>query len=214
MSTLPNNVKKLSSTEIRTGRVRMSYPHIFKPQAKKDAQGNVVTGPDGQPIYQFSSAFIIPKTEVETVTAIQDIIKAAALEFFPQGKVPAGFAEGFRDGDTDKSTLLDPMDPSKGRKPELVGCYFLNATTRMKPTVIGNEKDAFTNVFKNLAENEIKAGDWVRVQLRAYGFDVGTNKGVAFSFSGIQLFEVGEALAAGGFRADAFDDEEVASAFG
>ena len=214
MSTLPNTVKKLSNVEIRTGRVRLSFPHIFKAQAKKDNKGNTVTDDTGNPVLQYSMALIIPKSETATVAAIQEIIKAAALDFFGQGKVPPGFADGFRDGDTDKSTLLDPLDPSKGRKPELVGSWFLNATTRMKPTIIGNEKDAFTNGFKNLTETEIKAGDWVRVQLRAYGFDVGTNKGVAFSFSGIQLFEVGEALAAGGFRADAFDDEEVANAFG
>ena len=61
---------------------------------------------------------------------------------------------------------------------------------------------------------DIKAGDWVRVQMRCYGFDQPQNKGVAFSFSGIQLVEEGEALASGGFDANLFeDDEELAGAF-
>ena len=214
MATLPNTVKRISSVEVRTGRVRLSYPHIFKAQPKKDANGNTVVGDDGTPTLQYSCALIIPKTETEIVTAIQESMKAAAIDFFGAGKVPAKWNAGFRDGDTDPSAMLDALDPSKGRKPELVGCWFLNASTRQKPTIIGNEKDDFAGGWKLLTESDIKAGDWVRVQLRCYGFDVGTNKGVAFSFSGIQLFEQGEALASGGFKADAFDDEEVAAAFG
>lgn len=214
MATLPNTVKRISPVEVRTGRVRLSFPHIFKPQAKKGTDGNVVVDDSGSPVMQYSCALIIPKTETEIVTAIQESMKAAAIDFFGAGKVPAKWNAGFRDGDTDPSAMLDTLDPSKGRKPELVGCWFLNASTRQKPTVIGNEKDDFAGGWKLLGESDIKAGDWVRVQLRCYGFDVGTNKGVAFSFSGIQLFEQGEALASGGFKADAFDDEEVAAAFG
>lgn len=213
MATLLNKMKRISPVEIRTGRVRLSFPHIFKPQAKKGNDGNVVLDEHGQSIMQYSTALIIPKTETETVAGIQESMKASALDFFGAGKVPPKWASGFRDGDTDDSALLDPMDPSKGRKPELVGCYFLNATTRVKPTIIGNLKDEFAGGWVLLDETGIKAGDWVRVQLRCYGFDVGTNKGVAFSFSGIQLFEVGEALSTGGFKADAFDDEELEEAF-
>lgn len=105
------------------------------------------------------------------------------------------------------------MDPSKGRKPELVGSYFLNATTRVKPTVIGNATDEFAGGWVLLDETGIKAGDWVRVQLRCYGFDVGTNKGVASrSPASSSLSRV--KLSTGGFKADAFDDEELEEAFG
>lgn len=208
------SVKVKSPVEFRTGKVRLSYPHIFKAQPKKDDKGNVVVDTSGQPVTQYSTALLIPKTEVETVEALKKAMQAAALEKFGQGKVPPKWAKGLRDGDTDDATLIDPLDPAKGRKPEYVGCYWINLTSKQKPQVIGNEKDEFAGGWKVLTEADIKAGDWVRVQMRCYGFDQPQNKGVAFSFSGIQLVEEGEALASGGFDANLFeDDEELAGAF-
>lgn len=208
------SVKVKSPVEFRTGKVRLSYPHIFKPQQKKADDGSIVVDSGGQPVLQFSCALIIPKTETETVETLKKSMQAAALEKFGQGKVPAKWAKGLRDGDTDEAALLDTLDPTKGRKPELVGCYWINLTSKQKPQVIGNEKDEFAGGWKVLTESDIKAGDWVRVQMRCYGFDSDKNKGVAFSFSGIQFVEEGEALAAGGFDANLFeDDEELAGAF-
>lgn len=208
------SVKVKSPVEFRTGKVRLSYPHLFKPQPKKDEKGNVVVDTSGQPVTQYSTALIIPKSEVETVETLKKAMQAAALEKFGQGKVPPKWAKGLRDGDTDEAALLDPLDPAKGRKPELVGCYWINLSSKQKPQVLGNEKDEFAGGWKVLTESDIKAGDWVRVQMRCYGFDQPQNKGVAFSFSGIQLVEEGEALASGGFDANLFeDDEELAGAF-
>lgn len=207
--------KKRNDTTFRTGRVRLSYPKIFKPEVKKDEKGQPVVDSAGQPVLQYSCALIIPKTEKATLEMLQSAMKAAALAKFGEGKVPPKWAKGLRDGDTDESALLDPMNPEKGRKPELVGCYWINCTSRQKPVVIGNEKDEFTGGWKLLGESDIKAGDWVRAQINAYGFDVTTNKGVAFGFSAIQLVEQGEALASGGYDENLFqDDEELAGAFG
>lgn len=207
--------KQSNPTTLRTGKVRLSYPHIFKPQPKKDDSGNVVVDNAGQPVLQYSCAILIPKTDVATIKMLQDCMKAAAIAKFGQDKVPAKWAKGLRDGDTDEATLLDPLDPAKGRKPEYVGHYWLNCSARQKPVVLGNEKDSFTGDWKILSEAQIKAGDYVRVQINAYGFDVTTNKGVAFGFSAIQLIEEGEALAGGGFDAGLFaEDEELAAAFG
>jgi hypothetical protein len=208
------SVKVKNPQEFRTGKVRLSYPHIFKPQAKRGDDGKPVLDANGQPVMQFSCALIIPKSEVETVEALKASMKAAALAQFGEGKVPAKWAKGLRDGDADEAALVDPMNPEKGRKPEFVGCYWINCSSKQKPVVIGNEADEFAGGWKMLTESDIKAGDYVRVQLRCYGFDVTTNKGVAFSFSAIQFVEEGEALAAGGYDANLFaDDPELAGAF-
>lgn len=208
------SVKVKSAVEFRTGKVRLSYPHIFKPQQKRGDDGTPQVDASGQPVTQYSCALLIPKSETATVETLKKAMQAAALEKFGQGKVPPKWAKGLRDGDTDEAALLDPLDPAKGRKPEYVGCYWINLTSKQKPQVIGNEKDEFAGGWKILTESDIKAGDWVRVQMRCYGFDQPQNKGVAFSFSGIQLVEEGEALASGGFDANLFeDDEELAGAF-
>ncbi len=207
-----SKVVQLSPTMIRTGLVRLSYPKIFHPEPKKDEKGNTVMGPDGQPVLQYSTALIIPKGS-ETAKALEECMKVAAREYF-NGKPPGSWAKGLRDGDTDPTAMNDPTDPSKGRKPELEGNYWINATSRVKPRVIGRTKDDFTGDFKVLTEGEIKAGDYVYAQINAYGFDVGVNKGVAFGFVAIQLREEGEALSGVAFNAAAFeDDEEIAESF-
>jgi hypothetical protein len=209
------SVKVKTPTEFRTGKVRLSYPNIFKPVPKKDDNGNTVVDATGQPVTQYTTALIIPKTETATVEALKNAMKAAALAKFGEGKVPAKWAKGLRDGDTDEAALLDPLNPEKGRKPELAGAYWINLSSKQKPVVIGNEKDEFAGGWKALGESDIKAGDWVRAQIHCYGFDTDKNKGVAFGFSAIQFVEEGEALAGGGFDANLFeDDEELAAEFG
>lgn len=207
------SVKTITDTSIRTSLVRISYPKIFKAEPKRDSTGQPVVDAQGNPVMQFSTALLIPKKDKELIAAIDTIMRNAAKAKFGE-KVPPKWKAGLRDGDTDPSALVDPTDESKGRKPELVGHYWINCTSRHKPRVFGREKDEFNGGFMALSETDIKAGDYVWAQINAYGFDVGTNKGVAFGFAGIQLREAGEALAGTAFSEDAFeDDEELAESF-
>lgn len=206
-------IKKINDTTFRSGKVRLSYPHIHTPAPKTDNDGKQVLDAAGQPVLIYKCVFIIPKTETATVAALKEAMTNAAKATF-RDRVPPGWAKGLRDGDTDPAALIDPLDEAKGRKPELVGCYWINATSYQKPRVLSKTKDEFTNEFKELTKNDIKAGDWVRAQINAYGFDVTTNKGVAFGFAAIQMVEEGEALAGGGVVLSAFeDDEELADSF-
>lgn len=205
--------KQLNDTTIKSGLVRLSYADIITPVARRDDAGNTVVGSDGQPVLQWKTAFIIPKKEVETIAMIKTIQKNAAKLKFAE-KAPAKWAAGLRDGDTDPAALIDPTDEAKGRKPELVGCYWINASANYKPRVIGPKKDEFTGDFKQLQNGEIKSGDWVVAQINAYGFDTSKNKGVAFGFAIVQLKKEGDALSGPTFHMDAFeDDEELADAF-
>lgn len=208
------SVKVINETSIRTSLVRISYPKIFKPVPKTDATtGQPIVDAQGNQTLQYTCAFLIPKKDKELVAAIETMMKNAAKAKFGE-KVPAKWKAGLRDGDTDPAALVDATDESKGRKPEYVGHYWINATARQKPRIFGREKDEFNGGFAQLTETDIKAGDYVWAQINAYGFDVGTNKGVAFGFAGIQLREVGEALAGNAFAEDAFeDDDELADSF-
>ena len=204
--------KQKNDTEFRTGLVRLSYPKIHKPEQKKDQNGNGITDAAGNPEMQYSLALIIPKSEKATVDMLKKCLTNAAKAGFG-AKVPPNAFKGLRDGDTDPSAMVDATDESKGRKPELEGCYWINCTSKIKPRVVGLEKDDFTGKLQELDETQIKAGDWVRVQLRCYHFDKGVNKGIAFGFAGVQLLEEGEPLASGGFDESLFD-EETEEAFG
>lgn len=198
-----------------SAKVRISYPHIFKPAAKTGDDGKIVLDDAGQPILEYTCALIIPKSDTATIEMLQACMRRAAVAFFGEAKVPPKWNKGLRDGDTDDYALLDPLDPKKGRKPEYVGHMWINCRNKRKPMVIGDKKDEFTGTWAVLNESDLKAGDWVRAQIECYGFDVGLNKGVAFSFSAIQFVEEGEALVAGGFDASLFEgDEDLAAEFG
>lgn len=207
--------KKTGDTIFTTNEVRLSYLKAHTPEQKKDQAGNKVVDDNGQPVMQYSVAVIVKKTDTQTLALIDECMRAAAKLKFGD-RVPATWKKGLRDGDTDPAALIDPLDEKKGRKPELIGCVWFNATSQQKPDVFSTEKDEFATSghgFKALGKNEIKSGDYARVQVAAYGFDVPQNKGVAFGIRAIQKLRDGEALGGGGVDYDAFSDEEAADAF-
>lgn len=205
--------KIINDTTIKTGLVRLSYAHIIDPVPQKADDGSTVVDAQGNTRMQWTCAFIVPKSDKETVDAIKLIQKNAAKLKFAD-KAPAKWAAGLRDGDTDPAALVDPLDPSKGVKPELKGCYWFNATARIKPKVIGPKKDEFTGEFKQLQAGEIKSGDYVHAQVNAYGYDNPKNKGVGFGFAIVQLKQEGESLGGIAYHLDAFEeDEELTTSF-
>ena len=58
--------EKIVSTKVVTGKVRLSYAHIWEPHSST---------PEQEP--KFSSAILIPKTDTVTVKKIQQAIEAA-----------------------------------------------------------------------------------------------------------------------------------------
>lgn len=193
------SAKLISETAIRTGIVRLTFANLF--EARADKKGEL----------KYSTGLIIKKSDEATVTAIKQIMTNACKKKF--GKVIPGAFKTLRDGDTDEAALIDPEHPEKGSRPELKGCYWINTSSKTKPTVISRERDEFTKEFAALKPSEIKSGDYVRAQINTFGFDTEGNKGVGFGVTAVQLWEEGEALSANAFNADAFDDEELEGAF-
>ncbi|NOW84303.1 hypothetical protein B0H39_002184 [Clostridium beijerinckii] len=178
------NVKATrTGTKVTTGKVRLSYAHLFEPHA---IEGN-------EPKYSVS--VIIPKTDTETLKAIKEATDQAKKDGASKwgGKVPPTLKTPLRDGDTER-----PDDEA------YAGCYFLNANSKNKPGVV----DA--NVQPILDATEVYSGCYGRLTLNFYAYNANGNKGVAAGLGNVQKLEDGEPL--GGFTRAEDDFTAVGSA--
>lgn len=172
---------KRTGTKVTTGKVRLSYAHLFEPHA---IEGN-------EPKYSVS--VIIPKTDKETLTAIKEAVAQAKEDGKAKwgGKVPANLKTPLHDGDVDRED-----------DEAYAGCYFLNANSKNKPGVVDQ------NVQPIMDATEVYSGCYARLTLNFYAFAASGNKGIAAGLGNVQKLEDGEPL--GGFtRAeDDFDSIE------
>lgn len=175
---------KRTGTKVTTGKVRLSYAHLFEPHA---IEGN-------EP--KFSVSIIIPKTDTDTLKAIKEAVNEAKEQGKTKwgGKVPAGLKTPLRDGDEER-----PDDEA------YVNSYFLNASSKNRPGVVDQ------NVHDIIDATEVYSGCFGRLTLNFYPFSASGNKGVAAGLGNVQKLEDGEPL--GGFtRAeDDFDSIEEES---
>ncbi|WP_434302641.1 DUF2815 family protein [Clostridium botulinum] len=174
---------KRTGTKVTTGKVRLSYAHLFEPHA---IEGN-------EPKYSVS--VIIPKTDTETLKAIKEATNEAKEQGKSKwnGKAPATLKTPLRDGDSER-----PDDEA------YANCYFLNANSKNKPGVVDK------NVQPVLDATEVYSGCYARLTLNFYAYSASGNKGIACGLGNVQKLEDGEPL--GGFtRAeDDFDSVETA----
>lgn len=179
-----------NKTKVITGLVRFSYLHVFEPFAGQPGQDE-----------KYSACILIPKTERETIAAIQEACAEAVDEGQVNkwaGKVPKNLKMPLRDGDEEKD--LD-------KNPEYKGMFFLNASSKRQPGLIDSHKqEIFTT-------DELKSGDWGKVSLNFYPFAVSGNNGIAVGLNNLMKVKDGEALGGGGSSAESdfageFEDED------
>lgn len=174
---------KITGTKVTTGKVRLSYAHLFEPHA---IEGN-------EPKYSVS--VIISKTDTDTLKAIKEAVEQVKKDGVTKwgGKVPPNLKTPLRDGDAER-----PDDEA------YKNCYFLNASSKQKPGVVDK------NVQPVLDQSEVYSGCYGRLTLNFYPFSASGNKGIAAGLGNVQKLEDGEPL--GGFtRAeDDFDSVETA----
>lgn len=184
--------------KVVTGKVRLSYPNLFKAKAAEEGQDP-----------KFSVEVLIPKSDTATVAKIRAAQNEAAetvrkgakvlgenpptygADNFPHKK----FSDTLRDG--------DDADENDGR-PEREGHWFMNVRSdaRYKPGVVDRDRQAV------LDESEVYGGVYARVSMTAYAFSVQGNKGVSFGLNSVQVLGHGEPF--GGAREKAeevFDDD-------
>lgn len=174
---------KRTGTKVTTGKVRLSYAHLFEPHA---IDGN-------EPKYSVS--VIIPKSDKETLQAIKEAVAEAKEQGKGKwgGKVPANIKTPLRDGDIDR----------EGDE-AYAGCYFLNANSKNKPGIVD------INVQPILDATEVYSGCYARLTLNFYAYNANGNKGIAAGLGNVQKLADGEPL--GGFTRAEDDFDAIESA--
>ncbi|WP_328802002.1 DUF2815 family protein [Paenibacillus sp. LX16] len=169
-----------NDTKVVTGKVRLSYVHVFEP--------NAIDG--GEPKY--SSSILIPKSDKVTLKKIKAAIAAATEAGKSKwgGKVPANLKTPLRDGDEERED-----------DPAYAGHYFLNASSKNKPGIIDLDKIEITD------STEVYSGCYARVSLNFYAFNTNGNKGIAAGLNNLQKVADGEYLGGRSRAEDDFDDD-------
>lgn len=170
------------SNTISTGKVRLSYAHIFEP---KSFNGNPK---------KFSCSLIIPKSDTKTINRINGKIKELLED--PQTKTKfGGRTKGLklplRDGDIDRED-----------DPDYKNCYFMNATANADrpPLVVDRDKNEIID------KSEVYSGCYVQAVLSFYAFNQSGNCGIGCGLRGIRKLADGEPLGGAVVTTNDFDD--------
>lgn len=179
-----------SPTKVITGKVRLSYVHLFEANASFEG---------GDP--KFSCVILVPKSDTKTIRAIRAAQKVAlengkATKF--NGSIPKNWKDTFRDGDEDSD--LD-------KNPEYAGHYFMSVSNKTRPGVVDQD------VNQIMDSSEVYSGCYARVSINAFPFSVQGNKGVSFGLNHVQKLADGEPLgsvtkAEDDFTAVAYEEED------
>ena len=187
MSKVPTN----QTTKVVTGKVRLSYAHLFKPVAVEEGQDP-----------KYSVCLLIPKSDKETLRKIKTAVDAAKAQGASlwNGKVPANLKTPLRDGDEERPD-----------QPEYDGMYFINASSKQKPGIVDRGLNAI------LDSDEVYSGCYGRASVNFYPFNKAGNRGVACGLNNIQKLEDGDYLGGrsraeddfgDGWGDDSYDDED------
>jgi hypothetical protein len=170
--------QKNSKTKVITGvNTRLSYFHGWEPVSINGGKE------------RYSVSVLIPKSDAETIKAIEMAVDAAIEEGIAKfgGKKPnkAAIKLPLRDGDIERDD-----EAYKGH-------FFVNANSITAPQIVDKA------VKPILDRDEVYSGCYGRVSLNFYAFNSNGNKGVACGLGNIQKIKDGEPL---GNRSSASDD--------
>ena len=168
-----------NNTKVITGMdTRLSYFHGWEPVS-------INGGAE-----RYSVSVLIPKTDTETVKAINAAIDAAIEEGIAKfgGKKPnkAAIKLPLRDGDAERDD-----EAYKGH-------WFINANSKTAPQIVDRA------VKPILDRGEVYSVCYARVSLNFYAFNSNGNKGVACGLGNIQKVRDGEPLGGKSTAADDF----------
>jgi len=172
------------TTKCLIGEVRLSYVHIFQPEA---------TAEGGEKKYSVS--LLIPKTDKALLGKIKVAIEAAkqvGLSKFG-GKLPVNLKNPLRDGDLER-----PDDET------YAGCWFINASSKTKPGVVKRMKIGGANKLVEVTnEEDVYSGCYGFASVNFFAFNTSGNKGIAAGLNNVLKTRDGEYL---GGRASAETD--------
>jgi hypothetical protein len=172
-----------------TGKVRLSYVHLFTPYARPNG---------GDPKY--STTILIPKSDIATKQRIDAAVNAAIQHGVAErfnGVRPPVIAIPVHDG--------DGVRPSDGMPfgEECKGHWVLTASSKDAPDVVD------INLQAILSQTEIYSGVYARVSIRFFPYANSGKKGVGCGLGPVQKLEDGEPLGGRISAASAFGDAPV-----
>lgn len=172
-------------TKVVTGKVRLSYCHLFEPFSSFEGQ---------EPKY--SVVILVPKTDKATINKIK-AAQQAALEVGKAtkfgGSIPKNWKNTFRDGD-------EEADLEKN--PEYGGHYFMTISNKTRPGIVDQ------SVQPIMDQTEVYSGCYARVSMNAFAFSASGNKGVSFGLNHVQKISDGEPFGSITKAEDDFDEIE------
>lgn len=178
--------KTPSMTKVVTGRVRLSYVHIWEPFSNTEGQ---------EPKY--STALLVPKSDRSTLAKLR-AAQQAALEAGKTtkfgGTIPKSWGDTVHDGDEEAD--LD-------RNPEYAGCWYLSVSSKTKPGIVDQDVNPI------LDSTEVYSGCYARVSINCFPYNQAGKKGVSFGLNHVQKLADGDFL---GGRSKAEDDFESVDA--
>jgi len=163
----------MAETRATSGKVLLSYVHVFVPTAIEEGQ---------TPKYNVS--VIINKKDKETLAKYKAAIKAAedkAIAEKYKGVKPKKWKTPLRDGDEEKE-----------EDEAYANSFFIGATSQRKPKIYDRNLEPITD------EEDLYSGCYARVVINFYAYDVAGNKGIAAGLESIQKIANGEPLSGGG----------------
>lgn len=170
-------------TQIVTGKVRLSYVHLFKPYAHNPGQ---------EPKY--STTILVPKNDTSTKANIDRAIEAAKQEGMSSkwgGQIPPVVAIPVYDG--------DGVRPSDGQPfgEECKGHWVFTASSKQAPAVVDQA------VQPILDQSEVYSGMYARVSVNFFAYNSNGRKGIGAGLNNVQKLADGEPL---GGRTTAAED--------
>lgn len=156
------------TTRVVTGRVRLSYPHLFEPHAFADEEP------------KYSVMILIPKSDTATLRKIKEAQAQALKDGIGSvfgGKTPKEMQYTLKDGDDDADEY-----------PERADHWVMTVRSKVKPGVVDQ------NVNPILNQSEVYPGMYARVSMNAFPYKYGGKSGVSFGLGNVQKVADGEPL--------------------
>ena len=157
-----------SATTVVTGKVRLSFAHLFEPRAAEE----------GGPL-KYGTAILISKKDKYTLDRYESALEAAKelyKEKFGKGKLPIAskFKTPLRDGDEEK-----PDDPA------YAGHFFMNCNSDNKPGMVDLDLNPI------LDKTQLYSGCYVRVSFNLFPYS-GKANGIAAGLNSVQFIADGD----------------------
>lgn len=172
-------------TKVITGKGRLSYAYVWEAHIPDEGEGDEA---------RYSTSFLFPKTDTETIEKIKAAIKEAVAQGIKKcwdGKKPANLKLPIRDGDNEV-----------GEKGEAyAGNFFFNASSKRAPDIVDQRRNTIIN------QDELYSGCYARLSVNFYPFSKKGNKGIAVGLNNIQKWSDGEPL--GAVQSKAVDDFDL-----